>query len=250
MGVTCSSEAERVQCSPTGVLLAPILAQSNLLEWSQAVSVICSKHSRLVTVWVLFCLCWYDLPNAVMLSSLAAHGTGSSMFNTRSLSVFNIFNANNQKQWQEHHICIGMELVTAVLGDHGQRPLHDYGIPSIPASSCSWCCHWLVSLSFSMKVAMVDLLFGISSQTDQLDLDCMKSQLSSNRCWLPHCCLCGPDNLISTFLPNFSKFPANVKQLLVFQLWISFQGWAWLLQHCVFNSSFAAVLIATVLKGH
>jgi hypothetical protein len=36
----------------------------------------------------------------------------------------------------------------------------------------------------------------------------------------------------------------------VFQLWISFQGWAWLLQHCVFNSSFAAVLIATVLKGH
>jgi hypothetical protein len=98
MGVTCSSEAERVQCSPPGVLLAPILAQSNLLEWSQAVSVICSKHSRLAAVWVLFCLCWYDLPNAVMLSSLAAHGTGSSTFNTRSLSVFNNFNANNQKQ--------------------------------------------------------------------------------------------------------------------------------------------------------
>lgn len=27
---------------------------------------------------------------------------------------------------KEHHICIGMELVTAVLGDHGQRPLQDY----------------------------------------------------------------------------------------------------------------------------
>ncbi|KAG0576428.1 hypothetical protein KC19_5G079000 [Ceratodon purpureus] len=27
---------------------------------------------------------------------------------------------------KEHRICIGMELVTAVLGDHGQRPLQDY----------------------------------------------------------------------------------------------------------------------------
>ncbi|CAK9216079.1 unnamed protein product [Sphagnum troendelagicum] len=38
--------------------------------------------------------------------------------------------AQKQKEFnahlQEHHICIGMELVTAVLGDHGQRPLHDY----------------------------------------------------------------------------------------------------------------------------
>jgi hypothetical protein len=70
MGVTCSSEAERVQCSPPGVLLAPILAQSNLLEWSQAV--ICSKHSRLVTVWVLFSFVGMTFP-MLLCSALLLH---------------------------------------------------------------------------------------------------------------------------------------------------------------------------------
>ena len=28
---------------------------------------------------------------------------------------------------QRNHMCISMELVTAVLGDHGQRPREDYG---------------------------------------------------------------------------------------------------------------------------
>ena len=28
---------------------------------------------------------------------------------------------------QKNRMCISMELVTAVLGDHGQRPLGDYG---------------------------------------------------------------------------------------------------------------------------
>lgn len=28
---------------------------------------------------------------------------------------------------QKNRMCISMELVTAVLGDHGQRPLDDYG---------------------------------------------------------------------------------------------------------------------------
>ena len=28
---------------------------------------------------------------------------------------------------QRNKICISMELVTAVLGDHGQRPKEDYG---------------------------------------------------------------------------------------------------------------------------
>ncbi|KAG6543229.1 hypothetical protein Mapa_015480 [Marchantia paleacea] len=38
--------------------------------------------------------------------------------------------AEKQKEFnsylQENHLCIAMELVTAVLGDHGQRPLQDY----------------------------------------------------------------------------------------------------------------------------
>jgi hypothetical protein len=29
--------------------------------------------------------------------------------------------------FQKNHMCISMELVTAVLGDHGQRPHEDYG---------------------------------------------------------------------------------------------------------------------------
>lgn len=29
---------------------------------------------------------------------------------------------------QENRMCISMELVTAVLGDHGQRPREDYGM--------------------------------------------------------------------------------------------------------------------------
>lgn len=29
--------------------------------------------------------------------------------------------------FQRNHMCISMELVTAVLGDHGQRPREDYG---------------------------------------------------------------------------------------------------------------------------
>ncbi|KAL5996702.1 hypothetical protein ACLOJK_007621 [Asimina triloba] len=33
---------------------------------------------------------------------------------------------------EKNRVCISMELVTAVLGDHGQRPLEDYGIV--------WCC--------------------------------------------------------------------------------------------------------------
>lgn len=45
---------------------------------------------------------------------------------------------------QEHRICVGMELVTAVLGDHGQRPLHDYGTFLFSAS--------LFSLSVSDKI--------------------------------------------------------------------------------------------------
>ena len=28
---------------------------------------------------------------------------------------------------QKNRMCISMELVTAVLGDHGQRPREDYG---------------------------------------------------------------------------------------------------------------------------
>lgn len=30
-------------------------------------------------------------------------------------------------EFQRKHMCISMELVTAVLGDHGQRPREDYG---------------------------------------------------------------------------------------------------------------------------
>ena len=29
--------------------------------------------------------------------------------------------------FQNNRMCISMELVTAVLGDHGQRPKEDYG---------------------------------------------------------------------------------------------------------------------------
>lgn len=29
--------------------------------------------------------------------------------------------------FQSNHMCVSMELVTAVLGDHGQRPRDDYG---------------------------------------------------------------------------------------------------------------------------
>lgn len=32
---------------------------------------------------------------------------------------------------QKNRMCISMELVTAVLGDHGQRPREDYGIVPI-----------------------------------------------------------------------------------------------------------------------
>ncbi|XP_068669369.1 tRNA ligase 1-like isoform X2 [Aristolochia californica] len=39
---------------------------------------------------------------------------------------------NKQKEFNEflekNHMCISMELVTAVLGDHGQRPLEDYAV--------------------------------------------------------------------------------------------------------------------------
>ena len=39
-------------------------------------------------------------------------------------------------EMQDKRICVGMELVTAVLGDHGQRPLQDYGAHASTSSSC------------------------------------------------------------------------------------------------------------------
>lgn len=34
---------------------------------------------------------------------------------------------NRSYIFQRNKMCISMELVTAVLGDHGQRPQEDYG---------------------------------------------------------------------------------------------------------------------------
>ena len=46
---------------------------------------------------------------------------------TASATLPRVHDGADARSLQAHRLAIGMELVTSELGDHGQRPLQDYG---------------------------------------------------------------------------------------------------------------------------